>query len=174
MCSSTGEATARRHNGKSIAARPSAIARGSDRGRGPRLEGIGSVSLILGEVQFELESPAIIAAGSRGTSLVRPGVRRALYDGRIRTLGVVACAAGIAVGFQGVSLSAAWNAILLAAAWAVGIHAVEHSLRTVRVAAGRVGGAILSAGTGPRSRAPRRSGSCQAFRAGSSSSRWRF
>ncbi len=106
------------------------------------------MSLNLGEVQFELESPAIIAAGSRGTSLVRPGVRRALYDGRIRTLGVVACAAGIAVGFQGVSLSAAWNAILLAAAWAVGIHAVEHSLRTVRVAAGRVGGAILSAGTG--------------------------
>lgn len=106
------------------------------------------MSLNLGEVQFDLESPAIIGAGSRGTSFVPARIRRALHDGRIRACAVVACATAVALGFQGLTLTAIWSAILLASAWAVGIQAVEHSLRTVRVAAGRVGAAALSAGAG--------------------------
>ncbi len=106
------------------------------------------MSVNVGDVQTDFESPALIAAGGKGTSPVPASIRRALHDGRARTLAVVASAGGVGFAFQGPTTAAVWSAILLASAWTIGIHAVEHSLRTVRVAAGHTGGAALSAGTG--------------------------
>jgi exopolysaccharide biosynthesis polyprenyl glycosylphosphotransferase len=106
------------------------------------------VSLNLGEMHTDFESTTRMAASDRNTSIVPASIRRALHDGRVRAFVVIACAGGVALGFQGVTLAAIWSGTLLASAWTGGIHAVEHSLRTVRVAAGRVGGTALSAGTG--------------------------
>lgn len=89
-----------------------------------------------------------LAVGVRGSSIVPVTVRRALHDGRVRALTVVVCAAAVALGFHGPTLHALWSTLLLGSAWTIGIHAVEHSLRTVRVAAGRIGAAALSTGIG--------------------------
>ena len=105
------------------------------------------MSLDLGDIHIDLESPAVIA-GRRARSLVPAGIRRALHDGRIRALLVVICATIVALAFQGLTPAALWSGVLLAAAWTVGIHGVEHSLRTVRVAAGRAGATALSAAAG--------------------------
>ncbi|MGN6798399.1 MAG: sugar transferase, partial [Gaiellaceae bacterium] len=75
-------------------------------------------------------------------------IRRALHDGRLRVLTVIVCAAAVALGFHGPTLHAFWSTLLLGSAWTIGFHAVEHSLRTVRVAAGRIGAAALSTGVG--------------------------
>ncbi|HET7137544.1 MAG TPA: sugar transferase [Gaiellaceae bacterium] len=100
------------------------------------------MSLNMGEVQFELESPAVVATPK--ASVLPAAGRRALHDGRARTLGVVMAAVGVGLGFEGMHWSAVGVAALLAASWAIGIQTLEHSLRTVRVAAGHFGAAVLS------------------------------
>ncbi|MGN6797137.1 MAG: nucleoside-diphosphate sugar epimerase/dehydratase, partial [Gaiellaceae bacterium] len=97
------------------------------------------------ETQVDVGTPALPV---RGGSLVPAKVRRALHDGRLRALTVLVCAAAVALVFHGPTLHAFWSTLLLGSAWTIGFHAVEHSLRTVRVAAGRIGAAALSTGVG--------------------------
>jgi len=127
--------------------RPNAPRGRSDGRRRLRLEETGSVSVNVREVQADVESPPL-AVGVRGASFIPVGVRRALHDGRARAFTVLVCAAAVALGFHGPTLPALWSTLLLGAAWTIGIHAVEHSLRTVRVAAGRAGAAALSTAVG--------------------------
>jgi exopolysaccharide biosynthesis polyprenyl glycosylphosphotransferase len=106
------------------------------------------VSLNVGEVKLDLESPAGVPAAPWTSSSIPAGIRRALHDGRIRTAVVVAAAAVIALVFEGPTFAGVGRAVLFAAAWIAGIQLVERSLRTVRVAAGRLGLAVLTAAAG--------------------------
>ena len=107
------------------------------------------MSLNVGEVQLELEAPAAVVAGPPwAETLVPAGIRRALHDGRIRFVSILVVAAVIAVSFDGISAVAAARAVVIAGAWLAGVQLVERSLRTVRVAAGRLGLAVLASTTG--------------------------
>ena len=106
------------------------------------------MSLNVGEVKLDLETPAAVAAAPWSASHVPAGLRRALHDGRIRTVAVVAASVFLAIGFEGVTGAAAGRALLFSAAWIAGVQLVERSLRTVRVAAGRLGLAVLTATAG--------------------------
>ncbi|HEY0417349.1 MAG TPA: exopolysaccharide biosynthesis polyprenyl glycosylphosphotransferase [Gaiellaceae bacterium] len=106
------------------------------------------MSLNLGEVQLELETPASVASPPWAGSLVPASARRALHDGRIRLVAVLALSAVVAVAFEGLTGAAAARTLLIAASWVAGIQLVERSLRTVQVAAGRFGLATLAAAAG--------------------------
>jgi exopolysaccharide biosynthesis polyprenyl glycosylphosphotransferase len=106
------------------------------------------VSLNVGEIQLELESPTTVASPPWSGPLVPAGFRRALHDGHVRIAAVIASALFVAAAFEGVTATAAARALLFAAAWIVGIYVVERSLRTVQVAAGRLGFAILATSAG--------------------------
>jgi exopolysaccharide biosynthesis polyprenyl glycosylphosphotransferase len=75
----------------------------------------------------------------------RDVARRALHDGRLRAVGIVAVAVAVVVAFGVDSGGAALTAASFAATWILAVHLVARSLRTVHVLAGHAGVSALGA-----------------------------
>ncbi len=100
------------------------------------------------DMQLELP-PGAVATPLEGKAFPAANVaRRALHDGRLRSILIFLGSLIVASAFQSSPKSVASSCILFTLSWTISIHVLEHSLRTIRVVAGRAGVAALASVTG--------------------------
>ena len=99
------------------------------------------------ETELQLELPSGAAARSAQGRFVAgaEGVRRTLHDGRLRGALIFVASFAVAATFESSPQQAAVAGAVFAVSWTLCTRYVERSLRTVKVVAGRVGLAALSA-----------------------------